>query len=554
MHSGILLNRIRGGLVVSCQAPTGDPFADPASLARFAEAAVRGGAVAIRAEGPDAIRAIRQAVEVPIIGLRKRVMADGQILITPSDEDAAALVAAGADIVALDCSKRGQAHGALSRVQFIQAILKCPAWADIATVDEAVSAVKAGASAVLSTLRGYTIETTHITAFDERFIGDLVAHVAVPVLAEGRIHTPEQAASALAAGAFAVVVGAAVTRPELITQRFVQHLPPPRASAGVFIGLDLGGTQIKSGHAAADGTLRSATATPTPARLGRHALLNALTECARVQIGNATAQGLAPSAVGVATAGWVDPDNGQVLYATDNLPGWTGTELAAELENSLDLPVAVENDGNAFAIAEHRFGATRNTRNFACITLGTGVGGGVFVAGQLNRGAHHAANAIGHIIVERDGRPCTCGRRGCLEAYASADALLGYADNAWTSVADLLEAARSQEPVALRALEVHTDWLATGCITLHSLLDLECLLFSGGLTQGNPVLVSRLEKAMRNAFGPHQPVRVALSELGYFGGVLGAIAVASSDSRGRNATTSQQRGDDSRSTLRERRK
>jgi putative N-acetylmannosamine-6-phosphate epimerase len=110
---------LEGRLIVSCQAPVGDPFYGPDSLSLFARAAVNGGAAAIRTDGPESVTAIKAAVAVPVIGLLKRMMPDGLIMITPTDEDATDLVAAGADFIAIDCTSRGQRNGALRRIQWI---------------------------------------------------------------------------------------------------------------------------------------------------------------------------------------------------------------------------------------------------------------------------------------------------------------------------------------------------------------------------------------------------------------------------------------------------
>src|ERR1035441_10634441 len=165
---------LRGNLIVSCQASETSSFRDPSSMARFAQAAVEGGARGIRADGPEDIRAIRETVSVPIIGIFKVRQDDGQILITPSVDGARELVEAGADSVALDCSARGQKYGALDRLRQIRRELGVPVLADIATVEEAVQATEAGADAVLSTLRGYTRETRDVIEFEPAFIRELV--------------------------------------------------------------------------------------------------------------------------------------------------------------------------------------------------------------------------------------------------------------------------------------------------------------------------------------------------------------------------------------------
>jgi predicted NBD/HSP70 family sugar kinase/putative N-acetylmannosamine-6-phosphate epimerase len=540
ISSSDVMSLLRGRLIVSCQAPPGDPFAKPDLLALFARAAVMGGAAAIRAEGADAVRAIKAATAVPVIGIRKREMTDGRIMITPTNDDARDLVAAGADVIAIDCTARGQRHGALERLGWIHSQLRVPVWADIATVNEAIAAANAGADAVLSTLRGYTDDTANVAGFEASFIAALVKAVSVPVIAEGRINSAGDASGALAAGAFSVVVGTAITRPEEITRRFTEGMGErPPGSARHVIGIDLGGTGIKSGVSGGDGILLCSAVTPTPALAGRETLLLALVEIARARRDDALAQGLRPAAIGIATAGWVDPRSGRVIYATDNLRDWTGTEIGRELEGALGLPVSVENDGNAQAIAERAYGAGRGVDNFVCMTLGTGVGGGCYADGRLIRGAHYFANGLGHMIVENDGRACTCGRRGCLEAYASAKALLEYGHGAWDSAEDLIAAANRGDGTARKAVETHAAWVGAGCVSIHNVLDPELVVISGGLAQKNPLLLQVVEERLQSSdpAWKHRPMRVVASDLGYFGGVLGAVAVAQSGNGVANALT-----------------
>jgi putative N-acetylmannosamine-6-phosphate epimerase len=211
-------------LIVSCQAREGEPFRDPASMARFAASVVAGGAAAIRARGPEDIRAIRKAVSVPILGISKEMHIDGKILITPTFKSAEELTVAGADMIALDVTRRGQQYGALDRIRRIRQELRVPVLADIATLDEALAAARAGADFVLSTMRGYTDDTANIQYFDLRFIAELAQQSPAPVIAEGRIDTPEQARAALAVGAYSVVVGSAITRPAAIARRFADAI------------------------------------------------------------------------------------------------------------------------------------------------------------------------------------------------------------------------------------------------------------------------------------------------------------------------------------------
>jgi glucokinase-like ROK family protein len=525
----LALARLQGHLIVSCQAPNDDPFCNPESMARFAQAAVAAGAAGIRANGPDDIRAIRRVVDVPVIGLQKRMQPDGKILITPSFEDAASIVGAGADIVALDCTARGQEMGALERILRIRSQLNVPVMADIATVAEAVAAASAGADVVATTMRGYTDETTAIHIFDPEFIAAVVSAVQVPVIAEGRIRTPNEAARAMLRGAHAVIVGTAITRPEAIAARFVEAIELATKACkanGPVLGIDVGGTNTKFAIVMPDGSLRSEGSKPTPGSGGRERLMKHLQTVVEQALQAADAANLKIEAIGVATAGWVDYRTGAVKWATSNLFGWTGAPIADELQRATGLRVHVENDAVAAAIAERHFGAGRGAHNFVCLTLGTGVGGGSYVEGRLLRGAHSLANAFGHIPIRHDGPKCSCGRHGCLEMYTNAAALVRYAGDSYASAEHVIRAAHSGDPVAAEALRTLSKHLAEGIASIVHMLDPELVLLAGGLVQDNDLLFTYLNQELTSVLiaWDQRSLQVRRSELGYYTGVLGAAA------------------------------
>jgi predicted NBD/HSP70 family sugar kinase/putative N-acetylmannosamine-6-phosphate epimerase len=489
-------------------------------MQRFAEAAVAGGAAGIRANGPDDVRDIKSATGVPVIAIQKRQHADGNILITPTFEDALALLQAGADMVALDCTERGTRYGALERVARIRAELNIPVAADIATIDEALAAREAGANFILSTMRGYTKETAGVRRFDPTFIEELVGKLDTPVIAEGRIWTHEEAQLAFEAGAYAVVVGSAITRPKDITAHYVRALKPWSERTACYLGVDLGGTNIKSGIVMADGTVRHAESELTQIDGGRDAILEQVTSIVSRLREDARYQHLIPLAIGISTAGWPDPATGRIVYGTGNLPDWTGAPIADAARALVDLPAFVENDANALAVGERCFGSAKGVENFLCVTLGTGVGAGCFVNGKLMRGARYQASALGHVCVKPDGLPCTCGRKGCLEPYANASALLRYAGPSYGSARRVLGAARAGDEHCRAAIAKLADYLARGLTYSVALVDPEAIILAGGLTQDNAFLIDRLEQKLQ------VPVRV--SSLGYHGGVAGAGAVARS--------------------------
>lgn len=222
-----LLDHLRGKLIVSCQAGPDEPLHGASIMAAMARAAQAGGAAAIRANGPDDIRAIRAAVALPIIGIYKRDYPDSEVYITPTQADAEAVASAGADMIALDGTPRPRPGGLRldDLIRYIHDSLRLPVMADISCLEDARCAQQAGADVLATTLSGYTAHGRPARPGpDLDLIGELAQQTRLPVIAEGRFFDPAQVADALARGALAVVVGGAITRPQEITRRFIQAL------------------------------------------------------------------------------------------------------------------------------------------------------------------------------------------------------------------------------------------------------------------------------------------------------------------------------------------
>ncbi|GAA0411856.1 N-acetylmannosamine-6-phosphate 2-epimerase [Microbispora corallina] len=229
MPDTTVLEQLRGQLVVSCQAPPGDPLRSPDHIAAIAAAAVAGGAAAVRINSPEDVRAVRSRVDVPIIGLWK----DGTegVYITPTPRHVTAVVDAGADIVALDATGRPRPGGATLE-ECVEAAHAAGAlvMADVSVLEEGLAAEKIGCDLVGTTLSGYTPYSRQDHGPDLDLVADLAARLTLPVVAEGRIWTPEEAVAALRNGAWCVVVGTAITRPGVITARFADAVTAAAAS------------------------------------------------------------------------------------------------------------------------------------------------------------------------------------------------------------------------------------------------------------------------------------------------------------------------------------
>ena len=216
-------DRLRGGLVVSCQALPHEPLFGSGIMARLAIAAQAGGAVGIRANSPADIAAIRAVTDFPLIGLSKVDVPSFDVYITPTVADALAVSQAGADIIALDATSRPHPEGLTADfIRRVRAETGKPILADISTDDEALEAQEAGADFISTTLSGYTSYSPQSEEPDLDLVRRLALVLTIPLIAEGRIATPQQARAALDAGAWAVVVGGAITRPQQITERFMR--------------------------------------------------------------------------------------------------------------------------------------------------------------------------------------------------------------------------------------------------------------------------------------------------------------------------------------------
>lgn len=532
------LDRIKGQLVVSCQASPGDPLDDTETIRRIARAAVGAGAAGLRLNGFEHIAAIRRDTDLPIIGIKKQYW-NGQLRITPDFAAAAELASAGADIIALDCTDRGWTGGDpwQRSIERIHRELKLLVMADIATLSEGLAAAAAGADMIGMTLNGYTEETKENHDFSWSLLAELIEQTGRPIIAEGHISTPEEARRAIQCGAWSVVVGSSITRPGTITARFV-HAMASRSPAASAIGVDIGGTSVKAGLVDRDGRVRFVTRVPTRATAGRDAIATVAAQAVENVLADTKREGIQPAGLGIASAGAIDSRNGTVFAATDNLPGWAGFNLRGFAESRFRMPTFVNNDAHAAVLAELHFGLGRELSDFVAITLGTGVGGGIVSGGKLIRGRHGFAGTIGHQTIRFDGRRCNCGRLGCLEAYVSTAALIAEyqgahaPQNESSTIQDadlalkISQLAAAGDPRALKAYSTLAVYLAEGVANVFNILDPEAVILSGGLVEGHREFVTEIEDRVASLlhFGAKRKPRVYLSAAGQNAGLQGAAA------------------------------
>ena len=310
---------------------------------------------------------------------------------------------------------------------------------------------------------------------------------------------------------------------------------------GLAIGVDIGGTKLAAGVVDEAGTVLALVRRPTPG----HDV--AATEDAIAESVAELSERYDVVAVGIGAAGWIANDRATVLFSPHL--AWRDEPLRDALLDRIGLPVTVENDANAAAWAEYRFGAARGERVVVGVILGTGIGGGLVLSGVLYRGAFGVACEWGHMAVVPDGRRCACGNRGCWEMYASGTALardarelaevspvaahrllqLADGDSAALTGADVTVAAREGDPAAVEIFTAMGRWLGRGIADLAAILDPSVVVVGGGVSDAGDLLLAPARETFAatltgRGFRPVAPVRLAA--LGADAGLVGAADLA----------------------------
>jgi glucokinase len=309
------------------------------------------------------------------------------------------------------------------------------------------------------------------------------------------------------------------------------------------IGVDVGGTKVAAGVVDEVGKVLAMSRRDTPVGAVRSEIEDLISEAVRELLGS-HAVGL----VGIGAAGFVSADRSTVLFAP-NL-SWRDEPLGRVIQRRVGLPTVVENDANAAAWAEARFGAGAGESNVVVITVGTGIGGGIIIDGKLRRGRFGLAGEIGHLSVVADGRRCGCGNQGCWEQYCSGRALVAEARRLATGAPERAEvllaladgrpgaitgpmvttAAQAGDHVAVQAFRIIGDWLGRGMADLATILDPGTFVLAGGVSHAGELLREPAWQSFRGRLTgrEHRPIAdVRTAQLGGDeAGVIGAADLA----------------------------
>lgn len=307
-----------------------------------------------------------------------------------------------------------------------------------------------------------------------------------------------------------------------------------------YIGVDIGGTNLRMAILNDQGTILHRTKCSTDIHYGRKAFFSLLKRGIESLLLVAKDTCHEPVGLGVGVPGLVTND-GHMLVSV-NLPPLDGLNLQNEIQTMTGLPTVVANDVNAFAFGESVYGAGRNYRSFLMVTLGTGVGGGLILNGKVWTGIDGVAGEFGHMTVEPNGRLCRCGNYGCLEQYASANALVEAAretmlrqKNAFgeaiygktISTRKLAEAAKNGNPAALALFTEAGRYLGIAVASVVNLLNLEAVIIGGGVAESFDLLSESIKHEIHaRAFPiPARRLRVERAALGDDGGIIGSAAL-----------------------------
>ena len=305
------------------------------------------------------------------------------------------------------------------------------------------------------------------------------------------------------------------------------------------IGIDVGGTNVKIALVD-DGKIIYSNSVPTYAQMGYEYTVNNIKQAIKDLMKETETTAADIKGIGFDFPGQVDYKTGVVKLAP-NIPGWVNVPIAQMIEEAFHIPTRIDNDVRCAALGEMNFGAGKGCQNFVCITVGTGIGSGLVVNGQLVRGAANAAGEIGHIKLQmKDGPICGCGDTGCLEAFASGPSIVAMAQDYLKSGKStkfremagdgeitpyiVAKAAEAGDPVAKRIFTIIGEYVGMGLVSVINLLNPEKVIIGGGVAEAGDLLLEPIRKTIneRAMVVARESVEIVPAELGNSAGVIGA--------------------------------
>ena len=314
------------------------------------------------------------------------------------------------------------------------------------------------------------------------------------------------------------------------------------ADTRVYAGIDIGGTNIKFGLVDEKGKVLYKEQRPTMADKGATPLMHLVTNISERLLLHAAEEDLHPSGLGVGTPGAVDFRTGKVIGPCPNIAGWQGMEIGQNLRDRLNTPVFVDNDVNAMAMAEYRFGAAMGHKSVVCVTVGTGVGGAIIIDGKLWRGSNSSAGELGHMTIKFDAPATNTSMPGSIESFCSSQALLNRVRNAMKkeitpafqdvleggienlSIKKVFAALKKGDEVARDAVQETARYLGVGLAGIVNLINPEIVVIGGGIVDGGGGFVEAVTAEIKRTAldSAVAKLRVVKAALGNDAGFIGA--------------------------------
>jgi glucokinase len=315
----------------------------------------------------------------------------------------------------------------------------------------------------------------------------------------------------------------------------------------LFIGLDLGGTNLKYALGTKNGKIIKKQSRPSQADQSQNKIFENMFIAVEELKAEAEKRKDTILSIGVGSPGSINFETGQLNGKTPNLPSWANAPIKKTLEDRFDITTWADNDANIMALAEARIGAGKRFKNILCLTLGTGIGGGILINNQVLRGEHFSAAEVGHIIVEYNGKRCNCGNKGCLEAYTTAPAMvrrykeklqrLGLAYNMYDLNTEFIfQKATRNEGLAMETIVETCGYLGAGIASIANIIDPEVVIIGGGVSEAGDTFIKQIEESVKqySIKSIMQNLKVVKAKMGNDAGIVGAILLAAENFSSKN--------------------